>query len=338
MYFVLLGIGLLMAAVGFVTIGFGIPINAFSLGNTLILAGAISVVGGLVLIGLAAAVRQLVRISEALGGRPMARQARPVDAAEPMVPPVARANPTPARAMPPKPVEATIPLPSRPAEPAMSMPQPVEARLAEPRFPAAATEAPAPLDWLRPKSKISGNTTSSNMPSGTTEPPVVELADEAPLSPRVSSRPPFSPSEPPFEPKAWSPSRTDGPSEGKSEAGSLSRPDRVAWLSPASDRKDGLFDAAWPERSSPNEPAPRESRAVPDMPAPTSREEPVENKPGEMQFAMPAERPSAILKAGVIDGMPYTLYADGSIEAELPMGTVKFASVDALRAHLEHND
>ena len=33
--------------------------------------------------------------------------------------------------------------------------------------------------------------------------------------------------------------------------------------------------------------------------------------------------------------MPYTLYADGSIEAELPQGTVKFASVDALRAHLE---
>jgi hypothetical protein len=47
------------------------------------------------------------------------------------------------------------------------------------------------------------------------------------------------------------------------------------------------------------------------------------------------ERGPAILKSGVIDGMPYTLYADGSIEAELPHGTVKFASVDALRAHLE---
>ena len=37
----------------------------------------------------------------------------------------------------------------------------------------------------------------------------------------------------------------------------------------------------------------------------------------------------------MIDGMPYTLYADGSIEAQLPQGMVKFASVDALRAHLE---
>ena len=48
-----------------------------------------------------------------------------------------------------------------------------------------------------------------------------------------------------------------------------------------------------------------------------------------------AERGPAILKSGVIDGMPYTLYADGSIEAQLPQGMVKFASVDALRAHLE---
>ena len=31
----------------------------------------------------------------------------------------------------------------------------------------------------------------------------------------------------------------------------------------------------------------------------------------------------------------YPLYADGSIEAQLPQGMVKFASVDALRAHLE---
>jgi hypothetical protein len=41
-----------------------------------------------------------------------------------------------------------------------------------------------------------------------------------------------------------------------------------------------------------------------------------------------------IFKSGVIDGMAYTLYTDGSIEAELPQGTVKFASIDELRAYL----
>jgi hypothetical protein len=41
-----------------------------------------------------------------------------------------------------------------------------------------------------------------------------------------------------------------------------------------------------------------------------------------------------IFKSGVIDGMAYTLYTDGSIEAELAQGTVKFSSIDELRAYL----
>ncbi len=43
----------------------------------------------------------------------------------------------------------------------------------------------------------------------------------------------------------------------------------------------------------------------------------------------------AILKSGVVDGMGYTLYVDGSIEAELPQGTLRFASINDLREHLE---
>jgi hypothetical protein len=51
--------------------------------------------------------------------------------------------------------------------------------------------------------------------------------------------------------------------------------------------------------------------------------------------AVPPPAPEvAIFKSGVIDGMAYTLYTDGSIEAELPQGTVKFASIDELRAYL----
>jgi hypothetical protein len=42
-----------------------------------------------------------------------------------------------------------------------------------------------------------------------------------------------------------------------------------------------------------------------------------------------------VLKSGVIDGMGYTLYVDGSIEADLPQGTIRFASIDELRSHLE---
>ena len=42
----------------------------------------------------------------------------------------------------------------------------------------------------------------------------------------------------------------------------------------------------------------------------------------------------SILKSGVVDGMAYTLYVDGSIEAELPQGTLHFASINELRDHL----
>jgi hypothetical protein len=54
----------------------------------------------------------------------------------------------------------------------------------------------------------------------------------------------------------------------------------------------------------------------------------------------PAHEPhaaAAILKSGVVDGMAYTLYADGSIEAKLPHGTVRFGSIAELRAHIENN-
>jgi hypothetical protein len=44
--------------------------------------------------------------------------------------------------------------------------------------------------------------------------------------------------------------------------------------------------------------------------------------------------PAAVMRSGIISGMAYTLYADGSIDAELPLGTVHFASVEELRAHV----
>jgi hypothetical protein len=329
MFLVLFGVGLLITAAGFVTIGFGIPINAFSLGNTLIIAGTVAVVGGLVLIGLAGAVRQLNRIAEALNGRPVARSA-PAPVAETHVPP-ARIAPAPRSPLPPKPVEAVMPRPP------------------EPRVPAASNEPSGPLDWLRPKSHA-GN----ELPPAA-EPPMMEVPDEAPLSPRVPQRPLFSPplsaspaGEPHAEPKVWSPARGNGTPEPmpKTEAkpesfAPASRAEQVARMTPSMERpKDagkepgrpagqdaGLFDVVWPDaRSKPmaTEPAKREAEQA-------SMSRPQEEKRPDA----PSQRPVAILKSGVIDGMAYTLYADGSIEAELPQGTVRFASVDALRAHLE---
>jgi len=42
-----------------------------------------------------------------------------------------------------------------------------------------------------------------------------------------------------------------------------------------------------------------------------------------------------VLKSGLVDGMAYSLYSDGSIEAQLPEGMMRFASIGELRAHLD---
>lgn len=45
--------------------------------------------------------------------------------------------------------------------------------------------------------------------------------------------------------------------------------------------------------------------------------------------------PATVLRSGVVNGMAYSLYSDGAIDAQLPEGVVRFASIDQLRAHLD---
>ena len=66
MSFVLFVLGLIAVAAGVATIGFGIPINEFSLGNTLIIAGTTGLASGLVVIALAITNRQLKKIADLL--------------------------------------------------------------------------------------------------------------------------------------------------------------------------------------------------------------------------------------------------------------------------------
>jgi len=47
--------------------------------------------------------------------------------------------------------------------------------------------------------------------------------------------------------------------------------------------------------------------------------------------------PISVLRSGVVDGMAYTLYSDGSIEAQLPQGILRFGSITELRHHLEQS-
>lgn len=320
MYLVLLVVGLLVSAAGFITIGFGIPINAFSLGNTLIIAGTTAVVGGLLLVGLAAAVRSLQRVADALGSFPVPRPAgpRPVDSLEsaqgqpaaPALPVGARPQPQPP--VPPRPPEAGVMIP-----PERRPPEPPIPPLAAPASPPPA-EVRGPLDWLRPTAKDRSAETAT-----------AEKSDEAPLIPRAPSRPILTQTpEPMLEPRPPGRSGTEEPRPAP--RAELARP--AGDEQPAKDQ--GLFDVVWPAARPGAAIAPARREPAPAAAAPPSaaprREEPKRAEPGPAPSGGPA-----ILKSGVIDGMAYTLYADGSIEAELPQGTIKFASIDALRAHLE---
>jgi len=61
-----------------------------------------------------------------------------------------------------------------------------------------------------------------------------------------------------------------------------------------------------------------------------------EPEPAPAAEPQAAETPAvSIIKSGVVDGMAYSLYSDGSIEAQMPEGMMRFASIDELRTHLE---
>src|ERR1700692_202884 len=176
MYALCLFLSVFAAAIGVFAIGWGIPNHDFSVGSTAIIAGATRVAAGIVMFGLAAAVRQLRRIADAL----------------PRAAPAARRQPTPegvegalvqrqapvqapvqAPAQPPSPVPAQrIPYPPRPA------PDQREVRF-EQRPPAPpppeVPEPPAPRE--RPRPNILGVARAAG------EAPMVEAHEEVPLAP-----------------------------------------------------------------------------------------------------------------------------------------------------------
>lgn len=87
------------------------------------------------------------------------------------------------------------------------------------------------------------------------------------------------------------------------------------------------FDDAWPkpERGRAGDIPPQRRSARP-PPAPEADGAPARN----------GDQPAVtVLKSGVVDGMAYSLYSDGSIEAQMPEGMMRFASIDELRAHLD---
>lgn len=309
MSFVLLMLGTVIAAAGIVMIGFGIPINEFSLGNTLIIAGTTALVGGLIVIGLGAAIRQLKRIAESQTGRPAVRPTRISEPLDPVVVAPARATSASSRpSFPPRPRN----IPMREARGADGSIDP-----ARPAFPPGSRN-----DFT---------------------PPMVDENEDVPLSPlsppRTPPQAPASSAEPALEiPPSRSsdtrPPRYAGEGVRKlAHDGSAAPPNERATERPPPEG----FDTVWPADSR----APREARenfvhpprAEPAIQTRSNGEQAPRPEPSHARMAEPVA--ISILKSGVVDGMAYTLYTDGSIEAELAQGVVRFASIEELRNHLE---
>lgn len=280
------GIGFLL--VGLVAIGIGSPINEFSFGNTLILAGTVSACTGAVLLGLWMAVRELKTIARRLaaGTAVESRAVAPPSAQQAAAPRNPAKEEQPGTEAVGK-AEATAPSP-----PPWLGEAPSRDRAPDAGQPAPAAAEPAPA--AKPKRNLlfsSSSRKERDRAQGRTDPPVAEPRPEPavapPPVPETAEAPPAS-----FD-DAWP------------------KPERARAVDVAPPRRAGRTPSTFAEA------APAAAGAYPPVP----REDPPQ---------------VTVLKSGVVDGMAYSLYSDGSIEAQMPEGMMRFASIDELRAHLDH--
>lgn len=279
----LAGLGLLLA--GLTAIGFGIQINEFSLGNTLIVAGTMGTCSGMLLIGLWMAVRELKKIARRLG--PDA--ARAFHADNPSQP--ATTGDTPHQQIAEPDHHGRV----EPAAPSSEPPWPGEVtasdRGPDERQPSPVAVEPVPAP--RPKRNLLFSSSSRKERER-----AQARTDPSMTAPEPAAPPPVS--EPPEAP-------------------------------PAS------FDDAWPkpERARSDTPPPRRAGRTPSTFAEADTAvDNADRHPPAVRNDEPAQ--VTVLKSGVVDGMAYSLYSDGSIEAQMPEGMMRFASIDELRAHLDH--
>jgi hypothetical protein len=299
-------LGVLCVIGGAAAVGFGLPVKEFSFGNTLIGAGVTGLVGGLIVVGLAAAISQLQRVVEMLGARPLSRSGRAMEPFEPSG--AVRLGHGPGQ----------VPFPPKPKAESRerSVEQPV---------------MPPQMERTQENASDFGAAPSLHNP----DVPLMaeEEAEELPLSPRYAPAAEARPSDTAFpqpESTEWSePAPEPAPEQEEPEPPSFEPP----WRSPSRPSQPDYFDKMWPAepKAMPEESTPSRAETISRV---SSTPEP-ERVPDEA--SREDVQPVAILKSGVVDGMGYTLYVDGSIEAELPDGTLHFASINELRQHLEQN-
>jgi len=169
-----------------------------------------------------------------------------------------------------------------------------------PARPAAAPVPPAQASAAASEKPSSAPAGGADLSQVLAEPP----AEAVPTAPRVEPMPPAAPPNDPFAPARADPQRRAG-------------------------ARERSFDSVWA-------PEPAKTGPAAARPAPETPRAPEASRESEAVAIRSPREPQAVtvLKSGVIEGMAYTLYSDGSIEADMPQGMMRFPSIDALRRHL----
>lgn len=300
MYLLLLVFGGVLAAAGIVLAGFSVSLHEHTFDSSIMTPGVVAAVGGLLLIGLGLALRLLARIERALEARSMQR-------AEPVL----TAQPEPALLHSPNPTLQSTPTPTISAATA-----PLASAAERPAQDAAKRSAPA-MSPLIARLEASRSLAATEVPH----------PDDAAAPFRTSVDIAVAQVD-----KVQAAKRRNGASPPRI----VPRLDSGARPQNAGERPPGpSFDALWPKASRLGpvqaSPAPAQAAATP-APEPELMPE----SPDDVPQAAAANSVS-VLKSGVVDGMAYTLYSDGSIEAQLPQGTLRFGSITELRHHIEQS-
>jgi hypothetical protein len=308
---VLIIVGAILALLGVAGVAAGAPdwLLGLSLGATLIQSGAISLVGGLVLIGLGLvldAVQELLDRLDAV----FAAQAARRPAIEQRKRPVAS-----------EPVAATGRMPSteirRSGEEPADLPEELAARAR--RDPSSGYRIEESGRGFRDRLAESiepGHPRRDGQPSFASDDQMRVRRDAATSRGDDTARPRRDGAGVPgadFAGEDQGRPRPASPSTRREEA-------------PRS-RRSSILPLPPPPLPLPPDARPRPRDVLPDNTVPRFR--PVEVKPSD-----PPEPDTTVVRSGVIGGMAYTLYADGSIEAELPIGTVRFGSIADLQDHV----
>lgn len=281
--------GVAAVVAGGAAIWFGIPVKEFSFGNTMILAGAMAICSGLLLIGLGLVIRELKAIKHSL--RERALDAEPREAGGPLLP-------------------------------AGSI---------------AGRRGPADRDEFDVRHVAS----ESLAPAGqrrqaAPQPDDGDVSGHDAMRPEADGgKPEVAPQTPPAKGRRnllFSSSRKE-----RDDKGQPGLSDRVVNI-PATDPAPEV------EPEGRSEPHPSFTSTWPRVERPPRPDLTPSRRDATIAAARQADRISSsgqgmsvatVVKSGTVDGMAYSLYSDGSIEAQMSEGMMRFASIEQLRTHID---